>query len=269
MEAACEAMAAQDYSDIEWVVVDGGSTDKTLEVLAAASRQPDILISEPDKGIYDALNKGLAPATGDVVGLLHSDDFYPSASVLGDVMKAFEDESVDAVYGDLEYVTERRDGRSKIEEGRLKIEDGAQVTESENCQLNTENSPGSESFKVVRHWSSGEYDRGNFKKGWMPPHPSFYMRRKYYEELGGFDIQYKIAADYDSMVRYLWKHELKAAYVPKVLMMMRTGGVSNRNLKSIIQKSKEDYSVMRNNGLGLRCLLWKNLSKIPQFFRRS
>ncbi|PQJ28051.1 glycosyltransferase family 2 protein [Rubritalea profundi] len=242
MGAACETMAAQDYADIEWVVVDGGSTDKTLEVLAAASRQPDILVSEPDKGIYDALNKGLGLATGEVIGLLHSDDFYPGEAVLSSVAKMFEDESVDAAYGDLEYVTASED---KGERGKEK-----------------------ERFRVVRHWSSGEYDRQNFKKGWMPPHPAFYMRRKYYEELGGFDIQYQIAADYDSMVRYLWKHELKAAYLPKVLMMMRTGGVSNRNLKSIIQKSKEDYSVMQKNGLGLTTLLWKNLSKIPQFFRR-
>jgi glycosyltransferase len=218
--SACEAMAAQDYVDIEWVVVDGASSDKTLEVLKAAKRQPDVFISEPDKGIYDALNKGLKLATGEVIGLLHSDDFYPDTDVLTAVVKEFENANVDAVYGDLEYVKEEQ----------------ADV--------------------VVRHWSSGEYNRDNFKKGWMPPHPSFYMRRKFYEELGGFDLQYKIAADYDSMVRYLWKGKLRAVYLPKVLMMMRTGGASNRSLKNIIQKSKEDWRVMQLNGLGLGALFW-------------
>lgn len=269
MAAACEAMAAQDYADIEWVVVDGGSADGTVEVLKSASRQPDVMVSEPDKGIYDALNKGLKLATGDVIGLLHSDDFYPSPSVLSDVAKVFEDVKIDAVYGDLEYVAERRE--EKGERKKEKVESAAtesQVDGSENCHLKTANSS-DDRFKIVRHWSSGEYDRENFKKGWMPPHPAFYMRRKYYEELGGFDQQYKIAADYDSMVRYLWKHKLHAKYLPKVLMMMRTGGVSNRNLKNIIQKSKEDWSVIQENGLGLNALLWKNFSKIPQFFMRS
>ncbi|MFC5050666.1 glycosyltransferase family 2 protein [Rubritalea spongiae] len=263
MAEACKRMAQQDYADIEWVVIDGGSTDGTLDVLKSSARQPDILISESDKGIYDALNKGLKNATGEVIGLLHSDDFYPDSSVLSEVAEVFKDSAVDAVYGDLEYVAERQE---KGERRKEKVEGAAtesQEVESENGTLKTENS--NESFRVVRHWSSGEYDRENFKKGWMPPHPSFYMRRKYYEELGGFDLQYKIAADYDSMVRYLWKHKLHAKYLPKVLMMMRTGGVSNRNLKNIIQKSKEDYSVMLKNGLGVSTLLWKNFSKIPQF----
>ncbi|SHK25201.1 glycosyltransferase [Rubritalea squalenifaciens DSM 18772] len=228
----CESMAAQTYSDLEWVVIDGGSKDATLEVLKQGQRQPDVLVSEPDKGIYDALNKGLKLASGEVIGLLHSDDFYPTEDVLEEVAKAFEDPSVDAVYGDLDYVS------------------------SENTD------------KIVRHWVSGEYDRENFRKGWMPPHPAFYMRRKYYEQLGGFHLKYKIAADYDSMVRYLWKHQLRAVYLPKVLMKMRTGGASNRSLKNILQKSQEDYQVMRENGLGLSTLLRKNLSKIPQFFKR-
>jgi len=228
--ATCESIAEQSHGDIEWIVIDGGSSDGTLEKLKGSQRQPDILISEPDKGIYDALNKGLGLATGEVVGFLHSDDFYPSGDVLAAVAKAFEMTDVDAVYGDLDYVL------------------------------------GDQPDKVARRWRSGEYDRENFKKGWMPPHPAYFMRREHYEEFGGFDLSYSIAADYDSMVRYLWHQQLHTSYLPKVLMKMRTGGVSNRSLKNIIQKSREDYRVMRQNGLGLTCLLRKNLSKIPQFF---
>jgi len=230
IKSACEAMANQDYDNIEWVVVDGGSKDGTVEILKKAKRRPDILISEPDKGIYDALNKGLELCSGDIVGLLHSDDFYPEPDVLSKVAQKFMDTKVDAVYGDLEYV----------KEDKLDV--------------------------VVRRWISGEYDKDNFKKGWMPPHPSFYMRRKYYRALGGFDMQYKIAADYDSMVRYLWKNNLNASYLPKVLMSMRTGGVSNNGLHNILRKSKEDLSIMRKHGLGLLTLVRKNVSKIAQFF---
>ena len=229
---ALDSVAQQSYGDIEHLVVNGVSTDGTLDVVNARHHSGMQVISEPDDGIYDALNKGVTAAAGDVIGIMHSDDFFAHEGVLDSVAKSFAQTGADAVYGDLDYVSAR------------------------------------DPDKIVRHWQSGSYDRQKLVRGWMPPHPAFYMRRKYYEELGGFDLQYQIAADYDSMVRYLWKHQLKAAYIPKVLMMMRTGGVSNRNLKNIIQKSKEDWSVMRNNGLGLRCLLWKNLSKIPQFFRR-
>ncbi len=231
--STCEAIASQCHADLEWVVVDGGSTDGTLEVLENCQRQPDVFISERDGGIYEAINKGLKLATGEVVGLLHSDDFYPDTRVIDRVAEAFKDEAIDAAYGDLEYVW------------------------ADNPD------------KVARYWKSGVYDRQNFCRGWMPPHPTFFMRRLHYEELGGFDLKYRIAADYDSVVRYLWTNRLKAAYIPAVQMRMRTGGASNRSLKNILLKMREDRRIAVAHGLGSRALVWKNISKVKQLFRRA
>lgn len=242
--SACESLAEQSYPDVEWVVVDGNSKDGTLEVIEASERQPDVIVSESDRGIYDALNKGLKLVTGDVVGFLHSDDFYPDSGVLRRVAEAFEDSSVDAVYGDLEYVAERGPEEGEGREG---------------------NSGG---FRVVRYWKSGEYGRQKFRRGWMPPHPTFFMRRKHYEDFGGFDERHGIAADYDGMLRYLWRERLNAVYIPQVQMRMRLGGMSNRSLGAMWRKSMQDLAVMRAHGLGISTLVMKNLRKVPQFIQR-
>jgi glycosyltransferase len=222
---------AQDYKNTEYIVVDGASTDDTVAIIKESCVRVDVLVSEKDRGIYDALNKGIALATGDVIGFLHSDDIYADALVLSRIADAFTAYNTDSVYGDLEYVSK--------------------------------DSPD----KVIRRWKSGDFDRNKMKSGWMPPHPTFYMKRRHYQQLGGFDLDYKIAADYDSILRYLWLHQLTAAYIPEVLVKMRVGGESNRSFSNILQKSREDRRAMVGNDLPwVRALISKNLSKIPQFF---
>jgi len=225
-----KSLEAQTYKDIEYIIVDGASKDDTLDIIQANSSHVSKVISEPDKGIYDALNKGIKAATGDVVGFLHSDDLFASNRAIEDIVKQFHISNSDAVYADLEYVS--KDDISK----------------------------------VVRLWKSGEYSKKQLKKGWMPPHPTFYMKRDLYVKYGTFDLTFKIAGDYDSLLRYLWVNNISMSYIPKVLLKMRVGGASNRSLKNIIQKTKEDIRALKSNNVpSLRAILWKNLSKIPQF----
>ncbi len=186
-----ESVARQSWLDREHVVIDGGSTDATLALLETRREQLAVLVSEPDKGMYDALNKGIARSSGDVVGLLHADDCYADETVLAQVAEVFADPAVDACYGDLEYVA---------------AEDMA---------------------RVVRYWQSGAYDAKNFYWGWMPPHPTFFVRRRVYEQFGMFNLNMGTAADYELMLRFLLKHRLRVAYIPKVLVKMRVGGMSN------------------------------------------
>jgi glycosyltransferase len=228
------SVADQSYPDWEHIVIDGASTDGTLAVLGARRAQLAVLVSEPDSGIYDALNKGLALATGEVVGFLHADDVYGDARVLERIAAAFADPTVMAVYGDLEYVNR------------------------------------TDSTRVVRHWRAGPFRPTLLRWGWMPPHPTFYLRRVEYERLGGFDTRFRIAADYDLMLRVLNRLPGRVVYLPAVLVRMRLGGESNRSLATIARKSWEDYLVLTRNGLSapasLAALAWKNLSKMPQFF---
>ena len=230
---AIESVLSQSYPEVESVVIDGASTDGTLAILESFRPRLGKLISEKDRGIYDALNKGIKESTGDIVGFLHSDDLYQDTHVLEKVARAFEDAEVDAVYGDLVYV---------------KHEDIKQV---------------------VRYWRSGAFSQGALSYGWMPPHPTFYVRRSVYEQLGGFDTRYRIAADYDTVLRFLGTNKIKVAYVPEILVRMRVGGISNRSLKSIWMKTKEDYLVMKRNRIGgVLAIAWKNLSKVVQFVKR-
>ncbi len=234
------SVASQTHADREHLVIDGASADGTLAVLEAHRPQLAVLVSEPDRGLYYALNKGLARATGEVVGVLHGDDVYGDPGVLARVAAAFADPEVVAVYGDLEYVSQTDPSR------------------------------------VVRHWRSRAFDPGLLRRGWMPPHPTLYLRRSVYERLGGFDTRYRIAADYDLMLRVLRQLPGRAVYLPQVLVRMRLGGESNRSLRTMARKSWEDYLALRRNGLGgpaglgaVGALAWKNLSKVPQFFVRE
>lgn len=232
--ASLQSVATQCYEHVEHVIVDGGSTDGTVEVVKDWPHHTIRLLSEPDDGIYDAMNKGLALATGDIVGFLHSDDLYTNEETLSRVAQAFDDPAVDAVYGDLVYVRKE------------------------------------DTNAVVRYWEAGAFDRARFSSGWMPPHPTVFVRNSIYRRLGGFDKRYRIAADYDLILRFFARNSLHFAYIPEVLIKMRVGGISNRSLKTVLWKSQEDLLALRRNQIGgWWTLAQKNLSKIPQFFAWS
>ena len=228
---ALASVQGQTWKQVEHIVIDGASTDGTLAVIEAQRDRLAALLSEPDNGIYDALNKGFALSSGDVVGLMHSDDFYADERVLERVALAFADPAVDGVYGDLDYVAKADPPR------------------------------------IIRRWRSGTYQRSRLAYGWMPPHPTLFLRRAVIERWGGFDTSFRIAADYDAMLRYLARGNIRLAYIPEVLVKMRVGGESNRSLSRILRKSREDYAALRRNEVGgLGTLVWKNLSKLGQFF---
>lgn len=231
---AVNSVQQQTYSNLEYVVVDGGSTDGTLEVLHRCLDDRATLVSEPDHGIYDALNKGLARASGEIIGLMHSDDFFADENVLYHVAQIFTDPAVDAVYGDLDYVAK------------------------------------TDTNRIIRHWKAGEYTQGCLAWGWMPPHPTLFLRRQVIEQWGGFDTRFLIAADYDAILRYFGQGKIRAAYIPKVLVKMRIGGQSNHSIRRIFLKSYEDYKALRQNNVGgFFALIWKNLSKLDQFLARD
>lgn len=229
---ALGSLFAQTHPAIESIVIDGGSTDGTLDILRAQQDRLSVLVSEPDRGIYDALNKGIRLATGDVVGFLHSDDLLAAPDTLLRVAEAFADPGVDAVYGDLLYVRK------------------------------------ASSERVVRYWRAGTFSRGKLAWGWMPPHPALYLRRQVYEHFGLFDTSYRITADYDFILRALGSG-IRVEYLPEVLVKMRVGGTSNRSVANIMRKSYEDLRALRHNRIGgIGALAWKNLSKLPQFLKR-
>jgi glycosyltransferase len=228
---ALDSVHSQSWPDVEHVVIDGVSTDGTLELLETRRSEIAVLVSERDSGIYDALNKGLKLATGDVIGLMHSDDIYADQHVLADIAASFADPGIDAAYGDLDYVSR------------------------------------TDTTRVIRHWRSGEYSPRRLAQGWMPPHPTLYLRRHVIERWGGFDASFRIAADYDAILRYFGRGRIRSAYVPRVLVKMRVGGESNRSVGRMVRKSREDYAALRRNDIGgLVTLARKNLSKIGQFF---
>lgn len=230
---AIASVAAQTHRDVEHLVIEGKSDDGTLEAIVRAGHDRMRLISEPDEGIYDALNKGIRNATGDVVGFLHSDDFLAHDGVLERIAAAFEDRAVDAVFSDLVYVSQ------------------------------------ADTSRVIRHWSTGAFHPRRLKYGWMPAHPTLYLRREVYERFGDYDINFGISADYDFILRYFSQATGKLVYIPEVLYKMRLGGVSNRNWAKIRQKMEEDmFAIRRNHVGGLHTLAFKNLSKIGQFFVR-
>lgn len=228
---ALQSLDTQTYDNYEHVVQDGGSSDGTLELLNARNDSRMRLVSETDRGIYDALNRATERATGDVVGLLHSDDFFAHAEVLTRVARVFEETGADAVYGDLEYVSAR------------------------------------DSSKVMRHWVSGPYSPEKLKRGWMPPHPSLFIKRDVITRWGAYDDSFRISADYDSILRYFSQGRISAAYLPEVLTKMRLGGASNGSVRRILKKSTEDYKAIRRNQVGgAPTLIMKNARKVPQLF---
>lgn len=233
LRQAIESVLSQQDADIEYIVVDGGSTDGTVAMLEGYGASISKWVSEPDKGIYDAMNKGLLMATGDLVGFLHADDLLAHPRIIAQMAQAADELKADVVYGDLVYV------------------------QKENPH------------QVVRYWQSCAFEPKLLKRGWMPPHPTVYVRRHLYDTMGLFDLRFRIAADYDLMLRLFRAPGLKTVYLPQVMVRMRVGGASNRSLKNIIRKSKEDYQALRKNHVGgIVALMVKNLSKVGQFFKR-
>jgi len=232
-EDCIKSVLNQSYGNIEHIVIDGASTDGTLEILDRFKDRISKIVSEKDLGAYYAFNKGIGLATGDVIGFLNGDDIYSDSEVIKEAAKAFIENGLDSVYGDLLYVNR--------------------------------NDPN----KVIRYWKAGDYTQKSLKTGWMPPHPTFFVRKAIYEKYGCFNTDFGIAADYEMILRLLYKYNISTRYIPMVLVKMRVGGRSNKTLKNIIQKSLEDYRACRIYGLGYLTLLSKNLRKLPQFLVRN
>jgi len=227
------SVAGQDHENIEHILVDGVSTDGTLDVIRSRMCQIQKFSCEPDGGIYEALNKGIKIASGEIIGFLHADDLYASNDVLSRIADAFLDPNIDAVYGDLLYVDK------------------------------------SNTSKVVRRWKSRAFEKSDLDWGWMPAHPTLYVRRQWYAEIGGFNVNYKIAADYLSILKLFRQENFKSFYLPKTFVKMRLGGSSNKSIQAIIKKSKEDWWVLRSCNFSvsnaIKAIVFKNLRKVNQF----
>ena len=225
-----QSVLSQDYEDVEYIIVDGKSTDRTLEIIQSKQKKIQ-LISEKDQGIYDAMNKGINIASGDVIGILNADDVYKNKQVLSEVMNAFKN-NVSIVYGDIEYV---------------------------NNDLS----------RVVRKWKAGIFRPGKFKWGWMPPHPGFFMKKSCYQRYGLFNLNLSTSADYELMLRMFEVHKLNHFYIPKIITSMRIGGVSNSSLKNRFAANKNDrkaWDIHPVNPFWFTFIM-KPLRKLPQFLR--
>jgi glycosyltransferase involved in cell wall biosynthesis len=236
VEDTLRTVVSQDYPDIEYIIIDGKSKDNTLNIIDKYKDSIARLISEKDKGLYDALNKGIKQATGDVVGMLHSDDLYAHNNVITNVVKTFaENPEADAVYADLVFVNRN------------------------------------DTNKAMRVWESGEYKEGSFLQGWMPPHPTFFVKKNIYEKLGGFNTGLKLSADYELMLRFIHKNNIKLAYLKETIVKMRMGGVSNVSFFVKLKANLEDKMAWRMNGMKpkVTTMLMKPLRKIKQYFKRA
>ena len=233
IKTCLDSVVLQNYNDLEYLIIDGKSSDATLKIIKVYQQKfPFIkLISEKDSGIYDALNKGVQLASGDIIGFVHSDDFLEFNDIIYHIVSMTKSENLDGVYGDLQYVDK------------------------------------SNTKKIIRSWKSCDFKPRLLKQGWMPPHPTLFLKKEVYQKHGIFDLSYRISADYDFLLRIFKDPELKFGYLPKVITKMRVGGASNKSLKNIIKKSKEDYRAIRINNIGnFLTLARKNFSKIKQLF---
>ena len=229
---AIQSVLSQDYPHIEYVVIDGGSTDGTIEIVEDYLEQISILLSEPDEGIYDAMNKGIQASTGDIIGFLNSDDFYPSRSVIKRVVETLKNPSLMACFGDLCYVD-----RNDVS-------------------------------RIVRYWKSSRFVPSLFSKGWCPPHPTFFVRRCIYDQYGGFNLSYKIAADVELMMRFLENYSILVTYIPEILVHMRTGGKTNKNIRNIFLQNQEIWNALKHHELDPKIsgFIWGKLrSRLKQF----
>lgn len=231
LKQTIESVQGQTYHDVEHIVCDGGSTDGTLDIIASYGGKVS-LVNGPDKGIYDALNKGLQMASGDIVAVLNSEDFYVSNGIIREVVETFNTQKVDAVYGNLLYVN------------------------------------ADDTDKVVRYWRSGAFKKDKFMDGWMIPHPTLFIKKSLHDKYGAYREDFDIAGDYEMMLRIFMKNSIPIGYLPKVFAKMRMGGKSNSSIRNRIIANKEDRKAWKVNGLVPHplTLIFKPLRKIGQFF---
>lgn len=232
LQECIDSVVHQTYGDIEHIVIDGASEDGTLEIIKRYDNHIAKWISEDDRGMYDAINKGMSLATGEVIGILNSDDMLASKEVISQVVKCFQEHKVDSLYGDLVYVD----------------------------QKNTK--------KIIRYWKGLSYSRFRFNYGWMPAHPTFYFRRDLLHDLGGYESHYFTAADYEFMARYLYRYRISARYLPLLIVKMRVGGQSNRNIISRFRANRRDYLAMKLNDIPFPHIasILKPIIKLRQFY---
>ena len=236
IEDTLQSVISQDFPDIEYIIIDGKSKDATLSIVNKYSKYIEKVVSEKDKGLYDALNKGIKLATGDVIGMLHSDDVYANNSVISKIARQFAmDPEVEGVYADLVFVDRN----------------------------NTD--------KVLRTWKAGEYEPGSFIKGWMPPHPTFFVKKSVYDRLGGFNLDLKLSADYELMLRLIHKNNIRISYLPETIVKMRMGGISNTSFFVKLKANMEDKMAWRINDLkpGIFTTFRKPLKKLMQYFQKG
>ena len=230
ISSCIDSVLRQKFNNLQYIIIDGGSTDDTLKIIKSYEDKIQILISEPDNGIYDAMNKGIQLATGDVIGTLNADDYLADDNVLNEVAMAFTLHQFDILYGDLDFIEPNG--------------------------------------KVVRKWRSGEYKSGMFNRGWMPPHPTFYCKRELFENLGNYKLDYGSAADYELMLRFIHLNKKKVFYLNRVIIKMIIGGVSNKSISNRVKALGYDLKAMRNNAVifPVISLILKPMRKIMQFF---
>lgn len=226
------SVTTQRYPNIEYIIIDGGSTDHTLDIIQKYRANIATLRSEKDKGIYDAMNKGIAAATGEVIGLLNADDLYAHEDVISQVAQIFNDPSIDACFGDLVYFSDKAPD------------------------------------KIVRYWRSGPFVPNSFVKGWCPPHPTFFVRRSVYERLGTFNTNYAMGNDVELMMRFLEKHRINSVHLSQVLVKMRLGGVSNRSIGHIIQQNLCVLKAAKQLNMAIsipKFIFYKFFNRVSQF----
>lgn len=230
-----DSVVKQSYRNIEHIIIDGNSTDGTKAIIKKYEKHISKWVSESDRGMYDAINKGINLATGDVVGILNSDDLLVSEDTIECIVNTFKQQKVDSIFGDLEYVDKE------------------------------------DTERIFRVWKGKKYNRNLFKMGWMPGHPTFYIKRSLIEQFGGYENHYFTAADYEFMVRYLFKHNITSYYLPKLIVKMRMGGASNKNINQRLRANRRDYLAMKHNLVPMPFLvsILKPLIKVHQFSFRA
>eukprot|EP01012_Entosiphon_sulcatum_P067494 TRINITY_DN97231_c0_g1_i1.p1 TRINITY_DN97231_c0_g1~~TRINITY_DN97231_c0_g1_i1.p1 ORF type:complete len:247 (+),score=13.93 TRINITY_DN97231_c0_g1_i1:195-935(+) len=231
LQECFNSVIAQTHPDVEYLVIDGGSTDKTLSIINQNRSHIDYFISEKDHGLYDAINKGIRQSTGEIIGILNADDMFASTDVLSQIASTFAaNPTIDGLYGDLDYVHPTN-------------------------------------YKIIRKWRSKQTTFQDLKNGWMPAHPTMYLKRELFDHYGMYALDLGTAADYELILRYFYAHKIKTEYLPVLMVNMRTGGLSNQSLVSRMSALINDYKALKRNNVpnAIMVLCKKKLSKLGQF----